>query len=187
MLVLEPLRGQIKPDECSFRVVKLQGGKKSKIELTLVKESPVHWETLEGDQPDGAFPTTTRSFMLKRLQFSPLSPPKRRRQGALKQRQSDIRTGTELRARFLRRKKRSHPRRIRTLEAISRQMNSSSNCMEMRMKILGGPSLRAIKKATAQSSVRTGRRSEKARSKQSLHLAKRRRSGDLLCSDLTVF
>jgi len=52
VLVLEPLRGQIKPNECTFRVVKLQGGKKSKIELTLVKESTVHWDTLEGDQPD---------------------------------------------------------------------------------------------------------------------------------------
>ncbi len=60
MLVLEPLRGQIKPNECTFRVVKLQGGKKSKIELTLVKESTVHWDTLEGEQPDSTFLIITR-------------------------------------------------------------------------------------------------------------------------------
>ncbi|KLO17022.1 SGS-domain-containing protein [Schizopora paradoxa] len=64
LLVLEPLRGQIKPDECSFRIVKLMSGKKSKVELTLVKESTVHWDTLEGDAPDAptvlsTFPTDT--------------------------------------------------------------------------------------------------------------------------------
>jgi len=60
-LVLGPLRGQIKPDECTFRVVKLQNGKKSKIELTLVKESTVHWDALEGDHPDilSNFPVET--------------------------------------------------------------------------------------------------------------------------------